>query len=172
MRLNRRRKSACRRLVIRDPVKLAGKNGQEQYQALVWKNVFFGKRDKGTFTINSTNSHRRDAIRLELLVGHDLGNGHRGTQPESPATCHARPGQFPRVRKPREFLCVASIPSASKGHNRSSKQVISLSCQLPCLRLPTPWACAPPVPPSRAASHRALSDRDTLPAAPRRKSHV
>ena len=29
---------------------LTGKNGREQYNALVWKNVFFGKRDKGTFT--------------------------------------------------------------------------------------------------------------------------
>lgn len=29
---------------------LAGKNGREQYNALVWKNVFFGKRDKGTLT--------------------------------------------------------------------------------------------------------------------------
>jgi HEPN domain-containing protein len=27
---------------------LAGKNGPEQYTALVWKNIFFGKRDKGT----------------------------------------------------------------------------------------------------------------------------
>jgi HEPN domain-containing protein len=30
---------------------LAGKNGTEQYRALVWKNVFFGKRDKGTFEL-------------------------------------------------------------------------------------------------------------------------
>jgi hypothetical protein len=28
---------------------LKGKHGREQYDALVWKNVFFGKRDKGTF---------------------------------------------------------------------------------------------------------------------------
>lgn len=32
---------------------LAGKNGKEQYKALVWKNVFFGKRDKGTFSFSS-----------------------------------------------------------------------------------------------------------------------
>lgn len=32
---------------------LAGKNGTEQYEALVWKNVFFGKRDKGTFKFTS-----------------------------------------------------------------------------------------------------------------------
>lgn len=31
---------------------LAGKHGHEQYKALVWKNVFFGKRDKGTFTFS------------------------------------------------------------------------------------------------------------------------
>ena len=61
MRLNRRRKSACRRLVIRDPVKLAGKNGQEQYKALVWKNVFFGKRDKGS--LQSIRQTRTDAMR-------------------------------------------------------------------------------------------------------------
>lgn len=27
---------------------LDGKRGPEQYRALVWKNVFYGKRDKGT----------------------------------------------------------------------------------------------------------------------------
>jgi HEPN domain-containing protein len=31
---------------------LAGKNGREQYRALVWKNVFFGKREKGTFSFS------------------------------------------------------------------------------------------------------------------------
>lgn len=30
---------------------LAGKKGTEQYRALVWKNIFFGKRDKGTFEL-------------------------------------------------------------------------------------------------------------------------
>lgn len=30
---------------------LAGKKGAEQYRALVWKNVFFGKRDKGAFDL-------------------------------------------------------------------------------------------------------------------------
>lgn len=29
---------------------LEGKQGKEQYEALVWKNVYFGKRDKGTIT--------------------------------------------------------------------------------------------------------------------------
>jgi HEPN domain-containing protein len=29
---------------------LKGRMGQEQYDALVWKNVFYGKRDKGTIT--------------------------------------------------------------------------------------------------------------------------
>jgi hypothetical protein len=28
---------------------LAGKHGREQYKALIWKNVFFGKREKGSF---------------------------------------------------------------------------------------------------------------------------
>lgn len=31
---------------------LSGKHGKEQYRALVWKNVFFGKRDKGTFSFS------------------------------------------------------------------------------------------------------------------------
>jgi hypothetical protein len=30
---------------------LSGNNGPEQYSALVWKNLFFGKRHKGSFTI-------------------------------------------------------------------------------------------------------------------------